>query len=126
MLGLLAGSLLVLPHLLSQLEIVVRVYVDPLHTRVSHGLSPASLVRCHVKNRWCLRRVVDDDVVNVVVVYDVRNVATLRLGLNTLLGVSWGRSPTAHAEPLAIRISRSLEATLVLTLLSHRVLSQFL
>ena len=66
-----------------------------------------------------LRGVVDDDVVDVVVIYDVRDVATLSLRLNTLLGVSRGRPPTAHTEPLAIRISRSLEATLVLALLSH-------
>lgn len=72
-----------------------------------------------MENGWGLSWVVDDDVVDVVVIYDVRDVATLRLRLNTLLGVSRGRPPTAHTEPLAIRISRSLEATLVLALLSH-------
>ena len=72
-----------------------------------------------MEDGWSLSWVIDDNVIDVVVIYDVRDVATLRLRLNTLLGVSRGRSPTAHTEPLAIRISRSLEATLVLALLSH-------
>ena len=81
----------------------------------------------HVEDRRCLAWVIDNNVVDIVVVDDVRDVASsCRLRLDALLGVPWGRTTTAHAEPLTIRIPRSLETPLVFTLLRHGVLRKFL
>jgi hypothetical protein len=33
----------------------------------------------HVECRWCLARIVDDEVVDVIVVYDIRDVSNLGL-----------------------------------------------
>ena len=74
-----------------------------------------------------LARVIDNDVVDIVVVDDVRDVASpRRLRLDPLLRVPGWRAATTHAESLTIRIPRSLETPLVFTLLSHRVLCKLL
>ena len=74
-----------------------------------------------------LARVIDNDVVDIVVVDDVRDVASpSRLRLDALLRVPGWRATTTHAESLTIRIPRSLETPLVFTLLSHGVLCKLL
>lgn len=80
----------------------------------------------HVEH-WCrLRRVVDDDVVDIVVVYDVRDVAARAFCLSPLLRVPRGRTSAAHSEPLAVRRPCSFKSSVVFTLVRHRVFCQFL
>ena len=80
----------------------------------------------HVEHRRGLAGVVDDDVVDVVVVDDVRDVLpTSTFRLNSLL-LAWWRPPTAHPKSLAVRVPGTLEPAIILTLLSHRVLSELL
>ena len=115
----LAGPLLVSAHLLlAHLKIVVGslTNVHPLH-----GMASA-LGSCHVEDRGRLARVIDDYVVDIVVVYDVRDVAALTLRLNPLLRVSRRRATTAHAEPLAVRVTSAFKAAIVFALLRHRIL----
>ena len=119
LLGLLLGTLLIGTHLSMVGNAELITAIDPLH-RVATAL----LGTGHVEDGRGLARVIDNNVVDIVIVYDVRNVATLGLR-NTLLLVG-RRTTTAHSEPLAIRVPRTLEASLILTLLSHGVLSQFL
>ena len=70
--------------------------------------------------------VIDDDIVDVVIVDYVRDVWTSSsLFLNTLLLTGWWAA-AAHSEALAIRVPLTLKPTIILTLLSHRVLSKLL
>ena len=57
-----------------------------------------------MEDRWGLTRVIDNDVVDVVIVDYVGNVAARALGLNPLLllRVSWWGTPAAHSEALTI------------------------
>ena len=102
------------------------------HVVVRHSLIDihplASLLCCHVEDRRCLARVVDDDVVDIIVIYDVSHMASRALGLNPLLLLWVARwwSTTPHAEPLAIRDSLAFKPTLIFTLLGHRVFSKLL
>ena len=73
--------------------------------------------------------VIDDDVVDIVIVYYVGNVATWALGLNSLLLLLTGarRGTTAtHSEALTVWNALAFKSTFVLTLLSHRVFSKLL
>ena len=64
-------------------------------------------------------RVVDDDVVDVVVVDDVRDVLpTSAFSLNSLL-LACRRSTTSHPESLAIGVPCTLKSAIIFTLLSH-------
>ena len=87
-----------------------------------------SLVGRHVENGRSLAGVIDNNVVDVVIIDDVRNVATSGwvLCLNTLLRVTWRWAPAAHSEPLTIRVSCALKSALILALLSHGVLGELL
>ena len=89
----------------------------------------ASLLGRHMKDGRGLARVVDDNVVDIIVVYDVRDVPARALrSLNSvlLLRVPRRRPSTAHAEALAVRDSLTFKSALVLALLRHRVLSELL
>lgn len=117
LLGLLSWSLLVGSHLIRQ----TLINIHPL----------GSLLCGHVEDWWGLARVIDDDVIDVIVINNVRDVTSRALGLDALmllllLRVSRRWTSTAHAEPLAIRNSLTFKPALVLTLLSHRVLSELL
>ena len=73
--------------MLSQMEIVLArrtlIDIDTLHARVVHV---ASVLGCsHMEDRRGLAGVIDDDVVDVVIVYYVRDVASLSFCLNSLL-----------------------------------------
>ena len=130
LLSLLARSLLIGHLLLPQLEIVGSTacsHIHPLHTRIIHVMA-TSLVGRHMENGRSLARVIDNNVVDVVIIDDVRDVATSWwvLCLNTLLWVTWRWSSAAHPESLTIRVSCALKSALILTLLSHWVFSEFL
>ena len=56
----------------------------------------------HVEDGCGLRRVIDDDVVYVVVVYYVCDVRPILLRLRALCRVSRRWTPTSHAETLAV------------------------
>ena len=89
----------------------------------------ASLLRGHVKYRRSLARIIDDDVVDVVIVYYVSDVTTGALGLNSLLLLltrTWWRPTAAHSEALTVRDALTFKPALILTLLSHRVFSKLL
>ena len=78
MLSLLARSLLIGHLLLPQLEIVGSTtcsHIHPLHTRIIHVMA-TSLVGRHVENGRSLAGVIDNNVVDVVIIDDVRDVAT--------------------------------------------------
>ena len=78
MLSLLARSLLIGHLLLPQLEIIGSTacsHIHPLHTRIIHVMATTLLGR-HVEHGWSLTRVVDYNVVDVVIIDDVRNIAT--------------------------------------------------
>jgi hypothetical protein len=73
-----------------------------------------------MEHRCGLAGVVDDDVVDVVVVDDIRNVpSTLRLSLSALLGAARRRASAAHAESLAVRISGAFKPAVFFALFSH-------
>ena len=74
----LARSLLIGHLLLSQLEVVGLTTcsnIHPLHARIIHVMA-ATLLGRHVENGRSLTRVVDNNVVDVVIIDDVRDVAT--------------------------------------------------
>jgi len=123
LLSLLLGPLLVRSGLLPHLEAILATsslrHFNPLH-RVADALSS------HVENWSSLRWVVDDDVVDVVVVDDVRDVPSSRLGLRAFLRVTRGRSAASHPESLTVRRPCSLETSFVFTRLRHGVLCEFL
>lgn len=125
LLGLLAGTLLIGTHLLLLLahgEVVLPVLI---HINI-HGVTTL-LLSSHDKARRGLARVINDNVVYVVVIDDVGDVlAAPGFCLNALLRVSRRWSSTPHPEALTVRVSGSLEASIVLTLLRHGVFSQFL
>ena len=113
--------------MLSQIDVVLThllIDIHSVHTWVVHVASVLGC--CHVEDRRGLARVIDDDVVDVIVVYYVRDVPTLRFRLDSLLRVTRRRSTASHTETLAIRISCSLETPLILALLRHGVFSKFL
>ena len=108
LLGLLPRSLLVGAHVPGQT--LIRI----------HPLS--SLLRRHMKDGRGLARVVDDNVVDIIVVYDVRDVAARalrRLNAVLLLWVPRWRTPAAHTEALAVGDPLAFEPALVLRLLRH-------
>lgn len=126
MLGLLPRSLLVRHLLLSNLGLL-----EVLGSRVcliriiSAG---ATLVSAHVEDRGCLARIIDDDVVYVIVVYDVRDVWTSSTALllsGVLLG-RWRRTSTAHPKALAVGVPLALQPTIIFALFGHRVLCELL
>ena len=78
-----------------------------------------------MEDRWGLAWIIYDDIVYVIIVDDVGDVATLRLGLKLFLGVARG-STTAHSETLTIRISGAFKSTIILRLLSHGILGELL
>ena len=81
----------------------------------------------HMEDRWGLAWVIDDDIVDVVVVYDVRNVSTARvLRLNSFMRMSRRWASASHTEALAIRVSWPIKSPLILTLLCHRIFCKFL
>ena len=125
-----AWPLLICHLLLPQLEAVWSTacsHIHPLHARIIHVVA-ATLLGRHVKHGWSLTRIVDNNVVDVVIIDDVRNVATSGwvLCLNTLLRVTWRWAPAAHSEPLTIRVSCAFKSALILALLSHGVLGELL
>ena len=71
---------------------------------------------------WGLGGVVDDDVVDIVVIDNVCDVASLRLSLF----LSRRGSTASHSESLAVRVSGTFKASFIFTLLGHGVLSQLL
>ena len=80
----------------------------------------SSLLASHMEHRCSLAGVVDDDVVDVVVVYDIRDVpSTYLLSLGALLRAARRWASTTHAEPLAVRISGTFKPTVVFALFSH-------
>lgn len=118
----LAGALLVRTHLLlthREVLLSVRTLIN-IHI---HWMT--ALLGSHDKARWGLAGIVDDYIVDVVVVYDVRNVlstsiARLRLRARLLLTrVSRGWATASHSESLAVRIPCSLEISVIFALLSH-------
>lgn len=126
MLVLVLWPLLVRHLLLSEREAVVS-WRHLCHIYV-HRKTPLLLVG-HVENRRGLARVVDDDVVDVVVVDDVRDVLRsdcLRLNPLWLHLNAWLRTSAPHAESLTIRVSLTFQPPLILTLLRHRVFRQLL
>lgn len=87
------------------------------------------MLATHVEDRWGLARVVDDDVVDVVIVDDVRDVLpAVRLRLNSLLlhRDAWRRASAPHAESLTVRVPLTLQAPIIFALLRHRVFCQLL
>ena len=118
LLGLLAGALLVGTHLLlahREVFLGVRTLIN-IHI---HWMT--ALLGSHDEARWGLAGVIDDDIVDVIVVYDVRNVlltsvARLRLRARLLIR---GWATASHTEPLTVRIPCSLEISVVFALLSH-------
>ncbi len=81
----------------------------------------------HDETRGSFAGVIDDDIVDVVIVYDVRDIlAVPRFSLNSLLRVSGWRAATAHSESLAIRVPCPLEVSIIFALLSHRILCELL
>ena len=81
-----------------------------------------------MKNRSRLTRVIDDNVVDIIIIYDVRDVTTraLRCLNSFLLGVTRWRPTAAHAEALAIRDPLALKPAFVLALFRHRVFCKLL
>ena len=84
-----ARPLLICHLLLSQLEVVgctACSHIHPLHARIIHVMA-ATLLGRHVEHGRSLTRIVDNNVVDVVIIDDVRDIATSGwvLCLNTLL-----------------------------------------
>jgi len=122
LLGLLAGALLV-RHLLLAHRVPILTLIHLTHINV-HGSTAG--VGGHVEDRRCLAGVIDDNIVDVVVVYDVRDVLPASpLSLNPLL-LSGGWPATAHPESLAIRVPSAFQSAIILALLRHGVLGELL
>ncbi len=126
LLCLLFRSLLVRSHLLAHLKNICSICnlgnINPLHW-VGGSLGS------HVKHRSYLRRVIDDDVVDVIVIYDVCDISSAhQFRLCAFLSRDpRRRASTAHSESLTVRISCSFKSAFVFTLFGHRrVLSQLL
>jgi len=84
-----------------------------------HRLS-SSLLASHMEHRSGLAGVVDDDIVDVVVVYYIRDVpSTYLLSLGALLGAAGRWASTTHAEPLAVRIAGTFKPAVFFALFSH-------
>ena len=122
LLGLLAGALLVGTHLLlahRKVFLRVRTLIN-IHI---HWMT--ALLGSHDEARRGLAGVIDDDIVDVIVVYDVCNVlptsiARLRLRACLLLTrVFRGWTAASHSESLAVRIPCSLEISVIFALLCH-------
>ena len=115
LLGLFSWSLLVSSCLIRQTVI----NIHPLGT----------LLCGHVEYWRSLARIIDDDVVDVIVIDDVGDVTSRALGLDAfmlMLSMSWRWTSTAHAESLAVRNSLTFKPALIFTLLCHWVLSKLL
>ena len=93
LLSLFTWSLLVGTHLLLSLLEFARVTICPLHALVIL----TSLLSRHVEDRCGLAWVVNNDVVDVIIVDDVRHVTTRVLSLNALLRVARRWSATSHS-----------------------------
>ena len=79
-----------------------------------------------MENGRSFARVIYNDVVDVVIVYDVCDIWTIcAFGLNSLMLARWWTS-TAHSESLTIRVSSSFQSTFFLALLRHRVFCELL
>ena len=76
MLSLLAWSLLVRSTLVLSLVVPVLVNIDPLHAWIVHMMGTS--LSGHVKDGRRLARIIDNDVVDIVVVDDVCDVASPR------------------------------------------------
>ena len=73
-----ARPLLICHLLLPQLEVVgctACSHIHPLHARIIHVIMATALLGRHVENGRSLTRVVDNNVVDVVIIDDVRDVA---------------------------------------------------
>lgn len=123
LLCLLPRPLLILAHVMRYSSLMIHIH--PL----------TSLLSCHVEDGRCLARVIDDDIVDIIIVNDVGHMAAssvldplmlLVMLLILVLMVAWWGSTTAHPEALAVTNALTFKPALVLALLRHRVLRQLL